>query len=186
MRDLGLLLLRGTLGGLLAGHGAQKLFGMFEGHGIEGTGGFFENKLGLRPGQYWAVTAGAGEMGGGLLTMLGFMHPLGPLTACGPMLVAWFRAHGGKPIWVTSGGGELPATNLSIALALTLIGLGSISLDRFFGIRVPTALSVLAAGCVAAGAMSAIMQPPPEQQQQPATTPQRQEATEPEPAGSTL
>ncbi len=47
MRDLGLLILRLTLGGLLAGHGAQKLFGMFEGHGIEGTGGFFESKLGL-------------------------------------------------------------------------------------------------------------------------------------------
>jgi putative oxidoreductase len=37
--DLGLLVLRATFGSLLAGHGAQKLFGVFGGHGIEGTGG---------------------------------------------------------------------------------------------------------------------------------------------------
>ena len=39
--DLGLLLLRLVIGGLLVGHGAQKLFGAFGGHGLEGTGGFF-------------------------------------------------------------------------------------------------------------------------------------------------
>jgi hypothetical protein len=36
MMDLALLLLRVITGGLLAGHGAQKLFGWFEGHGIQG------------------------------------------------------------------------------------------------------------------------------------------------------
>ena len=39
--DLGLLLLRLVIGGLLVGHGAQKLFGAFGGHGLEGTGGCF-------------------------------------------------------------------------------------------------------------------------------------------------
>ncbi|MGH3579688.1 MAG: DoxX family membrane protein, partial [Mycobacterium sp.] len=53
MKDLGLLALRVTTGGLLAGHGAQKLFGTFGGHGLEGTGGFMES-LGLKPGQRWA------------------------------------------------------------------------------------------------------------------------------------
>ena len=91
MRDLGLLILRLTLGGLLAGHGAQKLFGMFEGHGIKGTGGFFESHLGLRRGEQWALTAGLGEMGGGLLTALGLLNPLGPLMTLAPMIVAWPR-----------------------------------------------------------------------------------------------
>jgi putative oxidoreductase len=184
MQDLGLLVLRATMGGLLTGHGAQKLFGWFEGHGLEGTAGFFESALGLTPAKQWAFTAGAGEMTGGLLTALGLMHPLGPIMTMGPMIVAWGRAHRGKLIWVTSGGAELPLTNLSIAVALTLIGPGRLSLDRLFGIRVPTALSVLVAGGVAAGALTAILQPQPQPEPQPQAT--TQEAPEPQPAGSTL
>src|SRR5918911_872862 len=101
MRDFGLLILRLTLGGLLAGHGAQKLFGAFEGHGIQGTGQFMES-LGLEPGEQWATTAGLGELSGGLLTMLGWLYPVGPMMTLAPMSVAWGRVHWGKPIWVTS------------------------------------------------------------------------------------
>ncbi len=50
MRDLGLTVMRGVTGGLMAGHGAQKLFGAFEGPGLQGTAGFME-MLGLRPGR---------------------------------------------------------------------------------------------------------------------------------------
>src|SRR2546421_13027573 len=39
MVDFALLILRLTLGGLMAGHGAQKLFGSFGGPGPEGTAG---------------------------------------------------------------------------------------------------------------------------------------------------
>ena len=42
MKDLGLLILRATTGALLAGHGAQKLFGAFKGPGLEGTAGMLE------------------------------------------------------------------------------------------------------------------------------------------------
>jgi len=183
MRDLGLLVLRLTLGGLLAGHGAQKLFGAFEGHGLQGTSKHFES-LGLQPGETWATTAGLGEMGGGLLTALGFLHPLGPITTFGPMVVAWGRAHWGKPIWVTHGGGELPATNLAIALALVLAGPGRLSVDRLLGIRLPAALATLFAAGVAAGSLIALSQPQPapqQQQQQPQAQPQAQ----PEPMAQT-
>ena len=64
MRHIGLLILRLVAGGLLAGHGAQKLFGWFGGYGLQGTGGWLES-LGLRPGSRWALLAGAGEFGGG-------------------------------------------------------------------------------------------------------------------------
>ena len=42
MSDAASLVLRTALGGLMAGHGAQKAFGSFEGPGPEGTAGFME------------------------------------------------------------------------------------------------------------------------------------------------
>jgi putative oxidoreductase len=179
MRDLGLLLLRLTLGGLLAGHGAQKLFGLFDGHGIKGTAGFLES-MGLAPGERWALAAGLGEFGGGLLTALGFLHPLGPITTLGPMIVAWGRAHWGKPIWVSSGGAELPLTYISIALALMLMGPGKLSLDRIFGVRTHPALAMMAGAAVAAGSLLALTQPRPEAQPQ-ASAPESQAEQQPLP-----
>ena len=60
MKDAGLLAMRLTTGGLLAGHGAQKLFGSFGGYGLEGTGGWLES-LGLKPGKTWAAMAGLAQ-----------------------------------------------------------------------------------------------------------------------------
>lgn len=166
MRDLGILILRLTMGGFLAGHGAQKLFGLFGGYGPDATGQFMES-MGLQPGKQWAVMAGLGEFGGGVLTGLGFLHPVGPVTSLAPMIVAWGRAHWGKPIWVTSGGAELPATNIAIALALACIGPGRFSLDRVFGIRAHPALAMLVSALVAAGSLIALSQPRPEPQAAP-------------------
>jgi putative oxidoreductase len=182
MRDVGILILRLTLGGLLAGHGAQKLFGVMEGHGIEGTGKFFES-LGLRPGQQWAMTAGLGESAGGVLTALGLLHPVGPITTLAPMMVAWGKAHWGKPIWATSGGGELPATNIAIALGLAFIGPGRLSIDGLFGWRPHPALAALTTAAVAAGTLAALSQPAPQEQQPQAEAqaPQRQ----PQPVAAT-
>ena len=88
MSNLATLILRVVLGSLLAGHGAQKLFGSFEGPGLEGTAGFME-MLGLRPGRPWAVLAGLSEFGGGVLTTLGLLHPVGPVGVIGAMAMAY-------------------------------------------------------------------------------------------------
>lgn len=144
MRDIGLLILRLTMGGLLAGHGSQKLFGWFSGPGLKGTAGWLES-LGLNPGTPWATVASASEFGGGMLTALGLLYPLGPMGTMGGMVMATAKAHWGKPIWVTQGGAELPVTNLAIALALTFAGPGRFSLDQVLGIRLPRALVVAVA-----------------------------------------
>ena len=169
MKDIGLLILRLTFGGLLAGHGSQKLFGWFGGFGLKGTAGWMES-MGLKPGTTWATMASASEFGGGILTALGFLHPLGPLSTMGSMLMAIAKAHWGKPIWVTQGGAELPVTNIATALANTLTGPGRFSLDRLFGIRVPRVLVIATivaeAVMIGIGIMSRPKPAPASEQQQ--------------------
>lgn len=50
MRDTTLFGLRLTLGGYLAAHGAQKLFGAFGGRGLEASAEGFD-RIGLGPGR---------------------------------------------------------------------------------------------------------------------------------------
>ncbi len=157
MRDFALLMLRVVTGGLLIGHGAQKLFGSFGGPGMEGFAGFMES-MGLRPGKPWAALAGLSEFGGGALTVLGLLNPLGPLGIIGAMSMAAFKVHGVRPIWAREGGGDLPVTNGVIAAALAFAGPGRYSLDRALGLRVPRRLVALAflSGLVVAAGLSAV------------------------------
>ena len=130
------LIVRLAQGSLMAGHGAQKLFGSFGGPGLEGTSGFME-VLGMRPGRPWAYLAGLSEFGGGALTALGLFNPLGPLGIIGSMSMATRKAHWGKPVWVTEGGAELPLLNIALSAALMIREPDRYSLDRVFGIRLP-------------------------------------------------
>lgn len=91
------------------------------------------------------------------------------------MVIATTKVHWGKPIWVTTGGAELPVTNLAVALALALSGPGDFSLDRLFKMRVPRSLVVLAAFVEAGMVGYAIMNRP---QQAPAQGEQASAATE--------
>lgn len=154
MKDFGLLLLRLTVGGLLTGHGAQKVFGWFGGPGLKGVQHRSE-ELGMRPGEVWGTVNAFGEFGGGVLTLLGFLEPLGPLAIAADMAVAIRRVHLGKPIWASAGGAELPLIDLSAALALAFLGPGRYSLDRLLGFRLPrwiVGLLTLSAVAVAAAA----------------------------------
>jgi putative oxidoreductase len=130
------MIVRVVQGSLMAGHGAQKLFGSFGGPGLEGTSGFME-MLGMRPGRPWAYLAGVSEFGGGVLTALGLFKPLGPLGVIGAMSMATRKAHWDKPIWVTEGGAELPVLNIAISTALMIRESDRYSLDRLLGIRLP-------------------------------------------------
>lgn len=162
--DVGLLVLRSVVGGLMAGHGAQKLFGSFGGYGLEGTSGWLES-LGLKPGKAWAALAGGSEFGSGVLTALGFLTPIGAISMFGPMIMAWNKAHAGKPIWVTAGGAELPLTNMAIASAIALVGPGRFSIDHALDIEVPMPLVALTAAGVAAGAIAGMVMSPSQQSQ---------------------
>lgn len=140
--DIGLLILRLVLGLILAGHGAQKLFGWFDGPGLQGTTGWLRS-LGLRPAPFWAFMAGLGEFGGGLLLALGLLSPLGSLGLIAAMLMAIILVHWGKGLWNANGGSEAPLINLAVALALALTGPGAYALDTVLGIKLPEPFTLL-------------------------------------------
>jgi putative oxidoreductase len=150
IRDITLLAGRAVLGGYLAAHGAQKLFGAFGGHGLGPTAAGFE-RLGLRPGRVTATAAGLSELGGGLLTVAGLAGPAGPTAIAGTMAVA-AATHRANGPFAANRGYELPAVNLAAALALAAAGPGRYSLDGLTGLRLPRALTGLVAACAVAGA----------------------------------
>ena len=135
--NTGLLIARLDLGLLMAGHGAQKLFGWFGGHGLAGVSGFME-QLGFRPGRPFALAAALGEVISGLLVALGFLGPVGPAIMISVMIVAAVTVHWRNGVFVTSNGIEVPLLYAAGAVALGLTGPGSFSLDGILGL---TALS---------------------------------------------
>ncbi|MFF7351171.1 MULTISPECIES: DoxX family membrane protein [Streptomyces] len=148
-RDLGLLLLRLGTGGVLAAHGAQKLFGWFGGHGLEGTGQFMES-VGYAPGKASATAAGLAEAGGGTLLALGLATPAAGAAAAGAMAGA-AAVHLPNGFFVQEGGYEHAASLGLAAAGLAVTGPGRISLDHALGHvfdrgwMVPAALGATAA-----------------------------------------
>jgi putative oxidoreductase len=128
-----MLLLRVVVGLLLAGHGAQKLFGWFGGHGIEGTGGFFQS-LGYKPGKRWAAVAGMSEFGGGVLLALGLLTPLAAAMLIGTMFNAAVSVHAEKGPWVSNGGWEYTLVIAASAAAVAFTGPGAASVDHALGL----------------------------------------------------
>ncbi|MEV6111670.1 DoxX family membrane protein [Streptomyces sp. NPDC052109] len=149
-RDLGLMLLRLGTGGVLAAHGAQKLFGWFGGHGLEGTGQFMES-VGYAPGRASATAAGLAEAGGGALLALGLATPAAGAAAAGAMAGA-AAVHTPNGFFAQEGGYEYAASLGLAAAGLAVTGPGRLSLDHAFGHvfdrgwMVPLALGVTAAG----------------------------------------
>jgi putative oxidoreductase len=165
--DLALFVLRAAVGLLMAGHGAQKLFGSFGGHGIAGTGQFFES-LGLRPGERHARLAGAGELGGGALLVLGLLTPLAAAAVIGVMVVAVLTVHGPKGPWITQGGYEYNLVLIVAAFALAAAGPGAWSVDHAIGFDGGAGWGLLALAAGILGGMGALISargaaaPPPE------------------------
>jgi putative oxidoreductase len=125
--DLALAVLRVTLGAVIAGHGAQKLFSAFGGGGIEGTAGFFQS-LRIRSPRVSARLVGLAEFGGGLGLALGFLTPVACAAIAASMLGAIVLAHWPR-FWVTEGGLEYPLVVLAAVSQFGLAGPGGWSVD---------------------------------------------------------
>ncbi len=117
--DLGKLILRLTLGGLLLFHGISKL--------LNGTG-FIEGLLtshGIPA--FFAYGVFIGELLAPLMVILGYHTRIGALLIVFNMLVAFALAHTHQLLKIGSGGGwalELQGFFLFTALALIFLGPG--------------------------------------------------------------
>jgi putative oxidoreductase len=132
--DLGLGLVRWTIGSIVVGHGVGNLFGWLGGYGLDGTGAIFE-RLGFRPGRRWAAVAGLTEVGAGALLAAGLGTPLAVAGIVGVMANTIATAHRGKGPWYFNGGWEYNVVLLATATALGFTGPGRASLDQVLGWR---------------------------------------------------
>lgn len=113
-------LLRLIAGFTFSFHGFQKLFGLFGGLGGSGAKAQFFSRI-------WA--AGALEMVGGILILLGLFTVPTAFILCGEMAVAYFTAHFPAGFFPIRNGGELAVLYCFFYLYLFTAGPGPISLD---------------------------------------------------------
>lgn len=132
-RDTALLAGRAVLGGSIAAHGAQKMFGAFGGPGPEKAGGFFAS-LGFKEGERYARMAAATELTSGMLIALGALGPVGPAMLLSVMAVAVETVHRPKGYFNQDGGFEMNAMYAVAALLLATHGPGAWSVDRLLGL----------------------------------------------------
>jgi putative oxidoreductase len=142
--DLGLLLLRLTVGLTLAAHGTQKLFGWFGAPGLDAIGKSFES-IGFYPGRRHAALAGMVESGAGVLLALGFLTPIAAAAVFAVMLVAAVSAHVKQGFFLASGGYEYTLVLGVAGLTVAFTGPGALSLDALFGYSLSGTLSGVAA-----------------------------------------
>lgn len=143
MVAFGLLILRVTIGLILAAHGAQKLFGWWGGPGMNGWTGAM-TRMRIRPAAPWAWISALGELLGGLGLAVGLLTPLPSLAIAGSMVVAIALVHWPRGFWVSKGGYEFNLSILAACAAIALTGSGSYSLDAALGIRLPEPLTLVA------------------------------------------
>lgn len=151
--DLGLLILRLSLGPMLVLHGWNKVFGA---GGLAGTQGWFES-LGLRPAWLHARVAPLNEIGAGVLMTLGLLNGLAAMAFVGLMLVATFTDHRGKGYFVFKGGWEYTVLVAMVAVAIAALGPGEWSLDHAVGLDLAGAGWAVAAAVGGAAAAGLLM-----------------------------
>lgn len=133
--DIGLLILRLTLGLLIIGHGTQKAFGWFHGMGPTATAELFD-KWGFRPSRAMVYLASATECFGGFLMVLGMATPLATAMLVGTMTVACVPSLV-NGLWAARGGYEVALLYAAMAVVVGFTGSGRYSIDAVVGLPHP-------------------------------------------------
>ena len=130
--DLGLAVLRVTLGAVMLAHGVNHVF---RGGKIAGTARWF-GSMGMRPPVVHAWLASLVEMGVGALLIAGLLTPLAAAGSIGIMTVAFVINHrkNGFFIFRPGEGYEYVMTLALLGFGVALLGGGRWSLDEAAGL----------------------------------------------------
>jgi putative oxidoreductase len=144
--DLAALLMRGVLGFVFVGHGAQKLFGWFGGGGVSGTTDFF-TFIDVPAPHLMAVVVGLTEFFGGLLILVGFLTLPFSIALVLDMVgaIATFNHAHGFFVESPEGGWELNFVLIGLLGALALVGARRWSVDQAIGLGRATAATAVGA-----------------------------------------
>jgi putative oxidoreductase len=149
--DAALLVLRMTVGLLLIGRGAQKLFGWFRGGGLIAAAWFFRS-VGYRPPRLLAKLAGGAELVGGAALAVGLATPEAAVAVIATMLNATVAVHRRNRLLDIDGGYVYPLGIAAAAATLGFTGAGAASLDATLGVThagIESGLLVVALGLAA-------------------------------------
>lgn len=128
--DIALLALRLWAGFVIIAHGVNH------GRNIEGTARWF-GKVGFKAPELNAMLSSAMEVGVGLALLLGIVTPVAAAGLAATMFVAFWSIHRFAGFFVfhrPDEGYEYVFTLMVIALALSVAGPGSVSLDATLGL----------------------------------------------------
>ena len=129
-------LLRLSLGGVILGHGLQKVFGWFGGYGISGTLGFFAS-IGIP--SVLGVLVIVSDFVGSLALVVGLATRLSAAAAFAVMLGALLMVHLPNGFFMNWSGAahgegyEFHLLAMAMAAALVVSGGGRASLDGWLG-----------------------------------------------------
>ena len=122
-----------SLGLLMAGHGAQKLFGWLVGTDLRAPQDLW-SLLDSVPAAPLPQPPRVSELLGGLLIAAGFLGPIGPALIVSVMIVAAVTVHWPHGLFSQTNGIELPLLYGTGGAALALTGFGGLSLDALLGL----------------------------------------------------
>jgi putative oxidoreductase len=128
----GLLIIRVVVGGIMAAHGLQKLFGWWGGAPLSVLGASFE-RSGYAPGMFFACVAATSELVSGVLIGIGFLSIFGAAMLVGVMVNA-ASMHWANGLWITNKGCEYTLVLGGVALGLGFTGPGRLSIDHALGL----------------------------------------------------
>ncbi len=145
MLALGLLVLRVVIGLIVAAHGAQKVLGWWGGPGMAGWTAAM-TRMRIQPAAPWAWLSALSELLGGIGLALGLLTPLPSFGIVAAMLVAIALVHWPNGFWNGKRGYEFNLSLVAAAIAVSLTGPGTYSIDSALGIHLPEPVTFVVVG----------------------------------------